>query len=109
MTNSDFKSLAAEERLGFFKGLSTDEVESLTAVQKAAYDEWKNGSVSASSNPESAEEAAVKFFDENPSYHLNSVFVSNNGVVFHGDIKGENACSNYCKQEGVEYKEYFKK
>lgn len=99
LTNNEFKALSIKDQITYFQNLSEEEVSSLTSLQKEVYKKFKAGKLDPNetveeTEDEGQEEAAARFFKENPAYHLDSVFVTEKGIVYHGDMKGENAAKN---------------
>jgi hypothetical protein len=100
MTNKEFSELSPEEVTVYFKGLSAEEVETLTKDQKAAYDEF----VAKQSTPsfeaeEGDQEKAMKiaraYFEAHPKYDHDSIFVTSDGSLFYPTLKGKNAADNH--------------
>ena len=57
----------------------------------------------------SPKEIAEKFFEQSPDYPNESVYVTSDGVVYHGNLKGKNHADNYTKANtGTTYEEVFK-
>jgi hypothetical protein len=94
-----------------FENLSPEEVAGLAGKDLAAYNKWlaeKNDKANDEAEndvaPTTQKEAADKFFEQNPDYHLDSVLVAEDLTVFHGDIKGENTATNYCGKKFKQFK-----
>jgi hypothetical protein len=56
----------------------------------------------------SPKEVAEIYFDAHPDFPFDSVFVAEDGVIFSGDLKGYNACFNYCKDKGIGFEQVNK-
>lgn len=64
--------------------------------------------VSVEASSLAPEEVAEKFFDSRPDYALDSIYVSEDGVVFDGNSQGKNRVMNYCDEKKIGYTEIKK-
>lgn len=65
----------------------------------------KNNTEGASAElaPLSHEEVGAKYFSENENCPVDSIHVTDDGVVFYNTLKGTNSCDNYCNEKGIGY------
>lgn len=113
ISNAQFEELSSEEKVEYFKQFTQTDIDSLTQLQAAEYEKFLHpeepvvaveASVTeevAEAKPETPEEAAARFFGENPDYDLDTVYVAPDATVFRGDLKGHNTASNYCGVKNV--------
>lgn len=59
--------------------------------------------VSVEASSLAPEEVAEKFFDSRPDYPLDSIYVSEDGIVFDGNSQGKNRVENYCSERNIGY------
>lgn len=60
--------------------------------------------VASESAPVSHEAVAREYLDGNPQYKHEEIIVTDDGVVFEGTLKGDNAAFNYCRDKGNGFK-----
>lgn len=51
--------------------------------------------------PLSHEEIGAKYFAENENCPVDSIIVTDDGIVFYDTLKGQNSAANYCAGAGV--------